>query len=286
MLGTDALREAVSALRASSRPGHPSERDARGSAEEILAFVLGRTAGPGEELTGRQLHGFQRLVGRACSGIPAPYLTRRIRFMGLDLEVGPEAFIPRPWTELLAAKAIRRLRGRRAPVLVDLATGVGPVALSVARAVPEAVVFGVDIAPAPLAMARRSAARLGARNARFLRGDLYSPLPRAIAGRVSAITISPPHIPRGLMRSVLRQKSVLEPEEAFTDFSRTGLALLNRVAAEGGDWLAPGGWLLVEVMSGYSRSVAALLRRAEFADVRTAMGMVRFMRLLTARARH
>src|SRR5207253_7390871 len=151
-------------FRSSPNIDHPNADKDELDAEDLLAFALGRAPDPEEEIEGPVLQRFRRLVRRRESGEPAAYITGRTTFLGLSLEVGRGSFIPRDSSEFMAEQAIRRLRARRRPVYVDLATGVGPVALAVASHVRRAKVFGVDLFAPPIAMARRNAERLGLRN--------------------------------------------------------------------------------------------------------------------------
>jgi release factor glutamine methyltransferase len=280
---TAALRDGAAALRASESLGPPSGRQARLEALELFEHVMRRPPRSGDSVGASELRRFRRLVARRCEGIPIPYLTGHASFMDLILEVRPGTFIPREWTAGLVEVALRRLRSRSSPVMLDMATGVGPVALGVARALPRARVIGVDIAPSAVALATRNAARLGVGNVRFVMGDLFRPLPPDLMGRVHVVTASPPHIPRDLVRTYRRHMPMFEPEEAFTDFSGSGSKLLGRVATEAPRWLAPKGWLLLEVMSGYARETARLLRRTGFRQVRSIPGRASFIREVVGR---
>ena len=115
-------------------------------------------------------------------------------FRGLELRVGPGVFVPRDASENLADQAVRRLRNRRRPVHVDLATGAGTIALAVAHDVRKADVVGTDVSAEAVRQARANAKRLGLR-ARFVKGDLFGSVPRALAGSVDVITFHPPYVP-------------------------------------------------------------------------------------------
>src|SRR6266508_3263602 len=193
------VREAVAKLRQAEAFDHPAGKD-RSDAEDLLSFVLGHDLDPGEEVEPAAAGRFRRLVARRMHGEPVPYITGRTSFRELTLEVGRGAFIPRQSTELMAEQAVRRLRGRRSPVHVDLGTGVAPVALAVAAAVPQAQVFGVDLSARPARRARRNAERLDLGNVTFLRGDLFEPLPPELQGGVDAMTIHPPYVGRRELR--------------------------------------------------------------------------------------
>ena len=278
------LDDAERLLKASDRIDHPHAGKERFDGEELLEFILGRSPRAREEIPAPAVRRFRRLIERRASGEPVAYITRSATFRGLDLEVRPGGFIPRESTEFMALQAIRRLRPRRRPVHVDLATGVGPVALAVADAIRRARVFGVDISASAIALAGRNAARLKLRNVTFLRGDLFAPLPKGLTGTVDVITIHPPYVARGEMRDLPEEIVRFEPRESITDFSRTGLGLLGRTTAEAPRWLANDGWLLVEVSPDRTRSVATLLRRSGFRDVRSTIGPVKFTRVVVGRA--
>ena len=277
------LLDAERALKASDAIDHPHFGKERVDAEEILTHLIGREAGDHDEIAGPTLVRFQRLLARRLRGEPVAYLIGKTTFGELELEVRPGAFIPRQSSEFMADQAVRRLRGRRDPLHVDLGTGIGPVALVVAAALPRAKVFGIDVSSKPLELARRNAARLRLHNIRFLKGDLFGPLPDRLAERVDVVTIHPPYVPRREMRILPEEIVRFEPKEALTDDSPKGDRILRRVAAEAPRWLRPGGWVLVEVSPDRAREVATMMRRAGFRDVRSTKGPIPVSRVVVGR---
>jgi release factor glutamine methyltransferase len=277
------LKDAERRLKASDAIDHPHAGKEWIEAEELLAFVVGSEPDEEDEIPAAALARFRKLLARRETGEPLAYVLRRTRFKDLTLEITPGAFIPRESSEFMADLAIRRLRRRPRATHIDMATGIGPVALAVAHALPKARVFGVDVSSRPLVLARRNAAKLRIRNATFLRGDLFASVPRSLAGSVDVITIHPPYVARREMRDLPEEILRFEPPESLTDGSRTGLRLLTRVADEGPLWLRPGGWLLVEVSPDRSREVSTVMRRAGFGDVRSVKGEVPFSRVVVGR---
>jgi release factor glutamine methyltransferase len=277
------MKDAERRLKASEAIDHPHAGKEWIEAEELLAFVVGSEPDHDDEIPAQAAARFRRLLTRRETGEPLAYVTRKTTFKGLTLEIAPGAFIPRESSEFMAEHAIRRLRRRPRPTHLDMATGIGPVALAVAHALPKAKVFGVDISSKPLILARRNAAKLRIRNATFLRGDLFAPLPSSLAGTVDVITIHPPYVARREMRDLPEEILRFEPPESLTDGSSTGLSLLTKVAGEGPEWLRPGGWLLVEVSPDRSREVSTVMRRAGFRDVRSKKGEVPFSRVVVGR---
>jgi release factor glutamine methyltransferase len=191
--------------------------------------------------------------------------------------------VPRDSTEYLAEQAIRRLRGRRRPVAVDLATGGGTVALAIANEVRGVRVFGTDISLTAVRVARENAETLHLR-ATFIKGDLFGGLPAELEGRVDVITLHPPYVARDELRELPEEIRRFEPIHTLSDRSADGLGLVGRAASEGPRWLRPGGWLLIEVSPDRSRSVASVLRRNGFGDVRSTMdGGFKVTRVLVGR---
>jgi release factor glutamine methyltransferase len=246
--------------------------DARVQAEELLSEVLGYTVGSdelGTVVPQPDRRRFQEYVGRRVAGEPVALIVGHTEFMGMRLEVRKGVFVPRNSSEHMASMAIARLRPRRAPVHVDVACGIGPVALAVARAVPKAAVVGLDISSMPLEVAGENARRLGIGNVRFVRSDLLDGLPKELAGAVDAFTIHPPYVGRERMKTLPREIRGFEPKESLTDRSDDGLGLVRRLAEHGPPLLRSGGWVLVEVSPDLSRGVGHILRRAGLRDVRS-----------------
>ena len=266
------LDRATDAIRGSSAVSLWRPSDARAQAEELLEEVLGHAVGPEDlsaALPGKRRRRFEAWVERRVAGEPVALIIGRTEFMGMQLSVRKGVFVPRNSSELMASMAIARLRPRKAPVHVDLATGTGPVALAVARAVPKASVIGLDIAPLPLEVARDNACRLGIGNVRFLESDLLGGLAPELSAGVDAFTIHPPYVARKVVRTLPREIRDFEPKESLTDRSDDGLGLVRRLAEEGPAWLRPGGWVLVEVSPNLSRAVATILRGGGLSEARS-----------------
>jgi release factor glutamine methyltransferase len=277
------VREAERTFKDSKAFDHVHAGKELADAEELLEFILGHEPDEDEEIAPAAVSRFQRFVRRRATGEPNAYIIGRTTFHDLTLEVSRGAFIPRQSSEWMADQALRRLRSRRKPVHVDLATGIGPVALTVAAALRSARVVGVDVAPRPIALARRNATKLGLRNVEFFRGDLFEPVPPRLMGSVDVVTIHPPYVGRREMRTLPFEILQFEPEESLTDYSPLGDRIVKRVAAEAPAWLQPGGWLLVEVSPDRSRQVAAIVRAAGFRDVRSTKGGVQVSRVVVGR---
>ncbi|HZA27825.1 MAG TPA: HemK/PrmC family methyltransferase [Actinomycetota bacterium] len=284
----DLLDEGAARLKRSPAIDHwPAGRD-RWEAESLLAFVLGAENSfelpSGRAVPGPAVRRYRRLVRRRAGGEPMAHILGWTEFRGLRIAVRPGAFVPRQSTEFLAKQAIRRLRGRRRPVAVDLATGIGPVALAMADAVPRADVHGTDLSAEAVRQARANAKALRLKNATFHRGDLFDSLPRRLRALVDVITLHPPYVPSGEVGDLPLEIRGFEPEHTLTDYSPHGLGLVERATIEGPDWLRPGGWLLVEVSPDRARMVRGLLLRSGYRDVRSSKGWPGVTRTIAGRA--
>lgn len=250
------LKKGTTALRAA---GIPSPRV---DAEVLLSFVLGcdRLAlyrEPGREIAAAQVARFEELVARRAAGEPVAYLTGEKEFMGLRFTVTPAVLIPRPETELLVETAVSLLAGTAAPVVADVGTGSGAVAVSLAVILPAAQVMAVDVSAAALAVARENACRHGvADRVAFYQGDLLVPF---LAGgkAFDLVAANLPYVPSGEMAG-LPGPVRYEPALAL-DGGPDGLALYRCLVPQAARVLRPGGHLLMEIDPRQSEAVLALL---------------------------
>lgn len=245
------------------------DHDVRREAEELLAHVIGvdpESLHDDDEPARRLRERYLSLVARRAAGEPFPILTGRILFYGLELAVRAGTFMPRPSSELLVARAAKRLRKRKSPTIVDACTGAGPIALALADEFPDAQVWGTDISPAGLAQARVNARKLSIDNARWRVGDMYSGLPSKLAGEVDVITAHVPYVPVGELDDLPREVRDFEPVFTLTDESGDGLGLMRRAVAEAPGWLRPGGWLLLEMSDDIAPRVLRMCRKAGLED--------------------
>ncbi len=219
------------------------------------ADLLARPETPVGEPAGRQ---FSEWVARRAGGEPLAYLLGEAEFRGRVFRVSPEVLIPRPETEELIERALEKLCGLSAPRVIDLGTGSGIVAISLALECPSASLLAVDLSMAAVAVARHNADRLGA-GVEFRVGDWFSP----VAGESFDIIVSnPPYVADGDPH--LKGDGLpFEPRMALTD-GADGLACIRRIVAAAPAHLKPGGWLLFE--HGYDQGEASrnLLTAAGF----------------------
>lgn len=203
------------------------------------------------------------LVRRRLAGEPLQYVLGTAAFRRLELRVGPGVFIPRPETELVAERALARLP--RAGVLVDVCTGSGAIALSVADERPDARVLATELSPAASqwATSNRDSLRL---RVEISQGDLFAPLPSELAGCVDVVVSNPPYVDPG-ERSMLPGDVVdHEPPEALFAPGE-GTSVISRIASDAPAWLRPNGWLVLEIAETQGSDVRRVLEEHGFADV-------------------
>jgi release factor glutamine methyltransferase len=265
------VREATQILSASPSIDHWQKGRERIEAEELLEHLLGELPDPDDEVPGAARREFMALIERRAAGEPVPLIKGYTDFLGLDLIAAPGVFVPRDSSEFLAIQAIRRLKGRKGPVHLDLATGGGTIALAVKHRVKKADVYGTDVAADAVELARKNAKNLGLK-ATFLQGDLFQGLPSSIERRVDVITLHPPYVPAGEIEDLPDEVREWEPAHTLTDGSVDGMGLVQRSAHEGPHWLRKNGWLLIEVDPDAARDVKKVMKKAGFRDVKSTEG--------------
>lgn len=204
----------------------------------------------------------EELVRRRLAGEPLQYLLGTAAFRRLELKVGPGVFIPRPETELVAERAMARLP--QEGLLVDLCTGSGAIALSVAAERPDARVFASELSPTASQWATSNRDSLGLRVDLF-EGDLFEPLPSELARRVDVVVSNPPYVDHSERTLLPRDVVDHEPEQALFAPGE-GTSVIARIAAEAPAWLRRDGWLVLEIGETQGDAVAGILRASGFAD--------------------
>ena len=240
--------------------------------ELLLAHVLGcsrldlylRFEQP---LKPEELADFKKLILRRKSREPVDYILGSREFYGLNLLVGPGVLVPRPETEHLVEEALARLKGVKAPRILDLCTGSGAVALALAHERPDAVVTGCDISPEALTWARRNAHNLALQDrVRWLQGDLWEPV-AAGSGFFDVITANPPYVTTAEMAELPPEVGRFEPRLAL-EGGADGLDIVRSIIGGAGAHLRPLGWLFMELGAGQAAQARRLAQASgAFAEV-------------------
>ncbi len=260
---------------------------AKREAELLLAHVLQTTrielvARYDEQPTDAERTKYRELIKRRGDGWPVAYLVGSRGFYLLDFEVDPGVLVPRPDTETLVVEAVNRLKPLTAPAVLDLGTGSGCIAVSLAHWKKDAHVTATDVSPDALAVAKRNATKHGvADRMTFLQGDLFAALP---AGALFDVVASnPPYIAQSEFADLAPEVRDHEPRLAL-DGGPDGLAFYRRIANGVGAFLKPGGSLLLEIGWKQDDAVRSLLsERPELELGPTLKDMGKNPRVVTAR---
>jgi len=209
---------------------------------------------------------FRDLVERAAGHEPVDYLVGRCPFYTLMFKVNPDVLIPRPSTETLVDHIIqhsRRTPGFHHPVIADIGTGSGIIAITVARHLPEAQIVATDISGEAIAIARENARALGVEDRiSFIQGDLLEPL----AGRTfHYLASNPPYISDAEWAEVLPNVKEFEPALALRG-GADGLQILGPLIAQGPDYLQTPGQLVLEIASSQKDAALALVHDSEMLE--------------------
>lgn len=216
-------------------------------AEVLLTHVSQRQrsylrAWPEHRLSSDQTETFRQLVIRRREGVPIAYLTGEREFWSRSFKVSPGVLIPRPETELLIELALERVPKNRHVKILDLGTGSGIIAITVALERPEAFITAIDASPLALGIAQENITRLGANRVRLLAGDWFHPLPSG--EQYDLILSNPPYIAENDPH--LSQHGLpYEPTLALTA-GPDGLDALRIITDRARNHLKPGGTLLFE----------------------------------------
>jgi release factor glutamine methyltransferase len=198
------------------------------------------------------------LLERRTQGEPLAWITGRLEFAGIELEMAPGVYVPRPHTEWLALRAAEL--AAEAGAVVDLCTGGGAVAAVIGRRSPAADLWATDVDEAAVALAHRNGVRA-------LIGDLDEPVAGDLAGRCRVVTCVPPYVPAAELELLPRDVREREPHTALVGGDADGLGTARRALAAAGRLLAPGGILLIEAGHAQCGPLAAAARASGLGQV-------------------
>jgi release factor glutamine methyltransferase len=237
-------------------------------------------------VTARPAAHFEQMVERRAAGEPLQYVLGAWSFRSLDLYVDARVLIPRPETESVVEAALGELRrlAPRSPLAVDLGTGSGAIALSVAREMPGVEVWGVDRSADALAVARANASGLGRAGTavRLVEGSWFQPLPPLLRGQVDLVVSNPPYVAEREVDDLPPEVAQWEPRSALVA-GPTGLEQIEAIVAEAPGWLSRPGALVVEVAPHQHRAVVALALGAGFGEAEVRPDLAGRPRALVAR---
>jgi release factor glutamine methyltransferase len=266
--------------RAAEYLGRHAVESPRETAEVLLMHVLGTDRAGlyarSDGLDAREARMFGRALCQRCAGTPLQHLTGEQGFRRLVLEVRPGVFVPRPETEVLVDVALAELGGTETPIVVDIGTGTGAIALSIKDELPGAKVYATELSAEAVELARSNAARLSL-DVAVLEGDGFAPLPPDLRGWVDLVVSNPPYVTAEEYAD-LPVEVLADPELALVGDPST----VDRLGVEAMRWLRDGGALVVEIGASQGSNVAAMLERS-FMNVRVDRDLAGRDRVVVAR---
>jgi release factor glutamine methyltransferase len=215
--------------------------------------------------TQEKMQTYRGMIAKRASRIPLQQILGSQEFMGLEFYVNEHVLIPRQDTETLVELVLQEQQGREKKLL-DLCTGSGCIAISLAVKGGYESVTATDLSEEALKVAERNA-KTHQKKIIFRQGDLFSALPQTEAGTFDIITSNPPYIPTAVIATLEPEVREHEPMMAL-DGTEDGLRFYRQIAQEAGTWLKPGGAIYLEIGYDQGEAVSGLLREAGFDKVR------------------
>jgi release factor glutamine methyltransferase len=240
-----------------------------------------------EPVTERAGRYFESMLGRRAQGEPLQYVLGHWSFRRLDLMVDRRVLIPRPETEVVVDIALAELRrvGGGPLTAVDLGTGSGAIALSLALEQPNVQVWATDISEDALAVASANLAGVGSAaggRARFLQGSWWSALPGELAGAVELVVSNPPYVSASELAELSAEVRDFEPHGALVP-GPSGLEALAHIISGAPHWLSARGSLVCEMAPHQASEALAMAGAAGFADAFVRQDLAGRDRALVAR---
>jgi len=218
-------------------------------------------------LTKQERDQFKTLLRRRITGEPISQLLGYRDFYRHRFAVTRDVLTPRPDTEILVERTLELLRSLASPAILEIGTGSGCVAITLAKELPQASVEGWDISAEALAVARLNAQQLKAENVLFLHQDVFK-AEKAVARRFHVIVSNPPYLRRADAETLSISVRNFEPATALFDgHGDDGLTFYRLLAERSGDWLEPGGWLAVECGYDQAGEVKSILAQHKFEEL-------------------
>src|SRR3972149_5397910 len=265
--------------------------DAKAEAEYLLAHALGckRVELHVNHASGLSYHALQEFIDfveRRIKREPPQYIIGEQEFYGLTFKVNKDVLIPRPETEILVEEAVKTVRSQESEVrsqntkihyselltpdsklILDLCTGSGCIAVSLAKEIPDSQIYVVDISESALDVARENAERHSVVDKiTFIQGNLFAPL-RGLSLKVDLIVSNPPYVSRDMMKDLQPEIRDYEPEIAVYA-GDDGLDFYRRIISESPAYLTQGGHLILEIGYGQAEEIKKLIEQSNaFADI-------------------
>jgi release factor glutamine methyltransferase len=213
-------------------------------------------------LSSVELAAARGLVMRRAGREPLQYILGTQEFCGLEFHVNRAVLIPRPETELLVEYAVQRIPAERKAIIVDVCTGSGCIAVAIARKRPHARVIATDLSNLSLAVARQNGIYHGVgERITWLEGDLLGAVAgQGLEGQADLIISNPPYIAEADWATLQPEVRLFEPKNALVAGPQ-GTELHVRLLHESGQYLSPGGALIMEIGAGQARAMRLIVEQ-------------------------
>ncbi len=244
-------------------------------AEVLLAYQLKKTRIElylefDRPLNEFELNGFRSLIRRRIKREPLQYITGYREFWSLDFLVNPSVLIPRPETEILIEEVLKLkkenlLPQSLKPKILDLCTGCGVIAISLAKEITLADIWASDISSNAINTANKNAKRHNVDSQiKFFQGDLWEPF-QSFSNNFDIVISNPPYILTEMIQNLSPEIYLYEPKIAL-DGHENGMYFIQRIIKESWRYLKPGGWLLMEMAPDQTKKALSLLESLKFYD--------------------
>jgi len=212
-------------------------------------------------LTSDEIDQFHQCIKERISGRPVQYIIGTVEFFGLEFKVDQRVLIPRPETETLVEVVIEQLANKEKPRIIDLGTGSGAIAISLAANLQSSFIYATDVSKEALEVAKENALRNKVESQiEFLWGDLFEPLKKGnFEGQIDCVVSNPPYVSKDELETLPKEVKDYEPIVAL-ESEKDGLFFHKKIIESSLDFLSKGGILAMEVGLGQANKVADLIR--------------------------
>lgn len=247
----------------------------RTNAELLLGAVLNKNKvdlylNKDRILTSDEIDKFHQFLNARISNRPVQYIIGKVEFFGLEFKVDERVLIPRPETETLVEVVIEELRNKENPKIIDLGTGSGAIAISLAVSLKSSFIYATDVSKEALDVAKENAIKNKVENQiEFLCGDLFEPLKnKSLEGQIDCVVSNPPYVSKEELDTLPSEIKDYEPLVALAS-EKDGLFFHKKILQGSVDFLKKRGLLALETAFGQAEKVAEMTRQSgDYDDIR------------------
>ncbi len=264
------------------------------NADSLLALVLScdRTklyTNPEKVVNNTNISRYKELINERIRHVPLQYITHRVEFMSLDFFVDERVLIPRPETETLVETVLKKAHNKqysnRKITIMDIGTGSGNIAVSLAKNLSNTEIYASDISQEALTIAKENVQKHKvADNVHLLHGDLFGVFNSHIEkGNVDFIVSNPPYVSESEWKNLEPELRDHEPREALVA-GKDGLCFYRQIIKEAADWLKPEGCLVIEIGETQAKTIIKLMENeGHYGDIELIKDLQGKERVISAR---